>query len=115
MKNVHSKKPKAKKEKVVNHYADPLSNAPDRIGGKSRNAGDASVETKNAVLVEIQRAAKSYDLSMQDTANLIAFAQVESGFNPDAAARPIKRKGKQTSAAGLFQIVDKTEKMLLNA
>ena len=62
------------------------------------------------VLAEIQRAAKSYGLSLRDTANLIAFAQAESGFNPDAAARPIKKKGKQTSASGLFQIVDKTAK-----
>ncbi len=102
------KKPKIPKEKVKNHFSDPLSTTLNRIGGKSRNAGDASEETKNIVLAEIQRAAKSYGLSLRDTANLIAFAQVESGFNPDAAARPIKKKGKQTSASGLFQIVDKT-------
>lgn len=50
-----------------------------------------------------------FKLTERDTANLIAIAKVESGFNPDAAAKPLHRAdGKETSAAGVFQVTDTT-------
>lgn len=96
-------KPKAKEDR--SHYKDPLPDIPGRIGGYGRKAGAASAEVKNIVIAEIRRAAQEQGLAKKDIANLIAIAKVESGFNPDAAAR-----GKGTSASGVFQIVDKTAK-----
>ncbi|MCC7006575.1 MAG: hypothetical protein IT497_08010 [Ottowia sp.] len=99
-----------RKKEVQNHYADPLSTEPHHIGGRSRNASDASTAIKNIVITEIQRAAKNHGLSRQETAHLIAFADAESGFNPDAAAKSIKKtpNGPDTSASGVFQITDET-------
>ena len=97
------KPPKPKVQKDLSHYKDPLPDIPGRIGGYGRKAGAASVEVKNIVIAEIRRAAQKHGLTKKDIANLIAIAKVESGFNPDAAAR-----GKETSASGVFQITDKT-------
>lgn len=94
-------KPKAKKDR--SHYKDPLPDTPGRIGGYGRKAGAASIEVKNIVIAEIRRAAQAQGLAKKDIANLIAIAKVESGFNPDAAAR-----GAETSASGVFQITDET-------
>lgn len=88
---------------MPNHYKDPISNDPNRVGGLSRRAGDATIETKELVIAKIISYGNQYGLSSKDIANLIAFAKIESGFNPDAAA-----KGSQTSASGVFQITDST-------
>lgn len=92
-------------KRILSHYSDPISQEPSHLGGHSRKAGDASIEVKNKIIVAIQEATKKYGLSQQDTANLIAIAKIESGFNPDAAAR-----GAGTSASGVFQITDETAK-----
>lgn len=94
---------RAKKQKIENHYKEPLSKSSNHLGGYSRRAGDASVDVKNKVIAAIQETGKKYQLFQKDIANLIAISKVESGFNPDAAAQ-----GKTTSASGVFQIVDKT-------
>jgi Ca2+-binding RTX toxin-like protein len=90
---------------MPNHYKDPLSKDVGHVGGISRKAGDATLETKALVITKIISYGSQYGLSTQDIANLIAFAKIESGFNPDAAAQ-----GNHTSASGIFQITDTTAK-----
>lgn len=82
------------------HYNDPLGSL---ALGNSRNWGDASDAVKNEVIAAIVIYGQKYGLSNRDISNLLAIAKVESGFNPDAAAR-----GDQTSASGVFQITDQT-------
>lgn len=90
---------------MPSHYNDPLSKDAVHVGGFSRKAGDATNETKALVITKIISYGTQYGLSTGDIANLIAFAKIESGFNPDAAA-----KGNHTSASGIFQITDSTAK-----
>jgi hypothetical protein len=60
----------------------------------------------------INQARNTYHLGDADVANLLSIAKLESGFNPDAAAKSILRPGdsadKETSAAGVFQVTDST-------
>ena len=103
-----AKKPKVPapgKKPSLGHYNDPLDKAPGRVGGYSRRGDHASPEVKNIVIAEIRSAAKAAGLANKDIANLLAFAEVESGFNPDAATRHPK-----SSASGVFQITDETAK-----
>ena len=103
-----AKKPKVPapgKKPSLSHYNDPLDKAPGRVGGYSRRGDHASPEVKNIVIAEIRSAAKAAGLANKDIANLLAFAEVESGFNPDAATRHPK-----SSASGVFQITDETAK-----
>ncbi len=88
---------------MTNHYKDDLDASPGRIAGKSRKAGDATEEVKAKVVASIKQHGKEYGLSVKDVANLLAFAKIESGYNPDAAAQ-----GDWTSASGVFQITDST-------
>lgn len=85
------------------HYATAIDRAPGRPAGNSRIAGDASNAVKLASVNAIVRASRSAGLDLDDTARVLAFARVESGFNPDAAAGT-------TSAAGLGQFIDGTWK-----
>jgi len=88
---------------MTNHYKDTLDTSVGRVAGKSRKAGDATEEVKVKVIDSIKQYGREYGLSVKDIANLIAFAKVESGYNPDAAAQ-----GDWTSASGVFQITDST-------
>jgi hypothetical protein len=72
-----------------------------RLHGNSRRAGDADLETQNAVVKLLVRSAQERSLTAHDAAIIVAIARLESGFNPDAAAGT-------TSAAGLGQFVRKT-------
>jgi len=72
-----------------------------RIAGRSHRAGDATDETKQIVINTILKKADEYGLSAKDKANLVAFAKIESGFNPDAASLT-------STASGVMQIVDQT-------
>ena len=83
------------------HYSGPISTDPTHIGGYSRQAGEASNETKIAVIDAIENIAAQYDLSQRDIANLIAIANLESKFNPDAATR-----SQISSASGVMQVTD---------
>ena len=70
---------------------------PGDIAGQShRRAGDATDETKQEVIDAILKKADEWKLSVQDKANLIAFAKIESGFNPYAVS--------PTHASGVMQI-----------
>ena len=88
---------------MTNHYKDKLDTSVGRVAGLSRKAGDASQEVKAKIIATIKQFGDEFKLSIKDVANLIAFAKIESGYNPDAAAR-----GDWTSAAGVFQITDST-------
>ncbi len=98
-------KPKvlASSKKTKSHFNDPLDKTPGRVGGYSRRGDHASPEVKNIVIAEIRNVAKAVGFANKDIANLLAFAEIESGFNPDAATRHPK-----SSASGVFQITDQT-------
>lgn len=98
-------KPKvpASSKKTKSHFNDPLDKTPGRVGGYSRRGDHASPEVKNIVIAEIRNVAKAVGFANKDIANLLAFAEIESGFNPDAAARL-----SDSSAPGVFQITDQT-------
>ena len=81
------------------YFYDPIDKSPGRLAGNSRKWGDAPPEVKEKVKEIIVEKAKYYGLDERDTAYLLAIAHVESGFNPDAAA-------KTTSAAGIGQLID---------
>jgi hypothetical protein len=78
---------------------------PTDLHGNSRRWGDAPRTIQLAVIDEIVSQAASRGWSTRQVAFALALARVESGFNPDAAAR-------STSASGVGQIVDKTAKAL---
>ena len=84
------------------HYNDPIDQSDGRLAGRSRISGDASPETQRAAIDAIVASAKKAGLSTRDTAHVLAIAQLESGFNPDAAAGT-------SSACGLGQILRGTE------
>ncbi len=100
---VNKLKVPASSRETRSHFRDPLNKTPGRVGGDSRSGGHASPEVKNIVIAEIRSAAKAAGFANKDIANLLAFAEVESGFNPDAATRHPK-----SSASGVFQITDQT-------
>lgn len=72
----------------------PITNR--ALSGNTRRWGDADL----AVQLEVMKKVLSYsrELPLEDRALLLAIVRVESGFNPDAAAR-------SSSAAGIFQII----------
>jgi putative chitinase len=71
-------------------------------GQISHRAGDATDETKQQVIDAILKKADEWKLSIQDKANLIAFAKIESGFNPNAVSH--------THASGVMQITHESAK-----
>ena len=87
---------------MASHYNDTGIN-----NGNSRNPGDVSSSVKEIVKQQIINTAEKANLSETDIANLLAIAEHESGFNPDAAS-------KTTSASGVFQILDSTAKDAIN-
>ena len=88
--------------KNYSHNGDPLTSA---SLGNSRTGGDASPAVKFSIQKEIVRQATHAGLSQHDVANLLAIAEVESGFNPDAAT-----KSRDSSASGVFAVTDTTAK-----
>lgn len=81
----------------------PIDRRMGRLKGYSREGSDASTYVKNKVKELILD--NSLDFSAEDQALLLAIAEQESGFNPDAAALT-------TSAGGVFQLVAKTAENL---
>ncbi len=86
------------------HFNEPINvgfnpNKPTNISGRSRFWSDADTHIKMAVIHGILE--ESSGLPIEDKAILLAIAQHESGFNPDAASM-------STSASGIFQIIDET-------
>ena len=90
---------KSKLNLSVTHYAEPLVSG--GIRGNSRVYGDASEEVQTKVINKIILEGKRAGMNNDQIAMTLAIANVESGFNPDAAAGT-------TSAAGLGQFIDKT-------
>ena len=82
------------------HFSDTIPND-GHPHGHSRHPGDATLEVKAIVVGHIIEECVRQGLSMRDTAQVIAIARLESGFNPDAAAP-------ESSAAGVGQIINKT-------
>ncbi len=93
----HHPKPKPKNH---SHNGDPLTAT---SLGDSRTWGDANEQVKFDVQKEIVQQAGKAGLTQKDTANLLALAEVESGFNPDAATT-----SRRSSASGVFAITDTT-------
>jgi LysM repeat protein len=92
-----------KKEKVVkwSHYFDPVDHRAGRVGGNSRIWGDASQAVQRHVIDSLIVAAKKKGFDIRRIAMLLAMANIESGFNPDASAGT-------TSASGLGQFINAT-------
>jgi len=87
--------------KSYSHYREPIDHSNGRLAGNSRIWGDASPEVQSRVIDELIRSSKDAGLTPRQTAQVLAIARIESGFNPDAAAGT-------TSASGLGQFIDKT-------
>lgn len=87
--------------KPETHYYDPIDRTSGRLAGKSREWGDAPENVKEKVKAMIIQEGQKQGLSKRDIAHLLAIAKVESGFNPDAAA-------KNTTASGIGQFIDDT-------
>lgn len=88
--------------KNYSHSKDPMT---ESSLGKSRKWGDADDAVKFEVQKEIVKQATKANLSQRDIANLLALAEVESGFNPDASTT-----SRKSSASGVFAITDSTAK-----
>ena len=85
----------------VSYYFDPIDTTTGRLAGNTRDWGDASESVQKQVIDKILAKAEEYNLSIHNTALLLATIRAESGFNPDAAAG-------SSSAVGLGQFTDKT-------
>lgn len=48
------------KKKNLSHYKDPIIRNPSRLAGRTRKAGDASIEVKNKVVAAIQKTSEKY-------------------------------------------------------
>jgi len=83
------------------YYALPRVVTPGRSFGESRRHGDASHAVQKKAIDAIIDAANKHGLTPRETANILAIAYVESGFNPDAAAGT-------TTAASLGQFIRET-------
>ncbi len=88
---------------IVNwsHINEPLNTTDGRPAGNSRVWGDASYETQQAVIDTLILSGKQSGLSNHEIAYVLAMTEVESGFNPDAAAGI-------TSATGIGQFINST-------
>ena len=86
-------------------YREPIDQSIMRLSGFSREAGGASLAVKDQVRIAILEEAQNQALTPFDKATLLAIAEHESGFNPDAAA-------KESSASGIFQIIKGTAEKL---
>ncbi len=87
------------KENLSKH---DIPTTPESLGN-SRDWGDANDHVKFEVQKEIIQQATKANLSQHNIANLLALAEVESGFNPDAATT-----SHISSASGVFAITDQT-------
>lgn len=83
------------------HYREPIDNGEGRLHGESRRWGDATPETQSRVIDRLIESSREAGLTPRETAQVLAIARIESGFNPDAAAGT-------TSASGLGQFIDRT-------
>jgi hypothetical protein len=92
---------------MASHYKDP-----GRKYGRSREKGDVDADMAEKIKQKIitqARAARrqGVPITEDDIARLVAFADLESGFNPDAA-------NKGSDASGVFQIRDGTAEDAFN-
>jgi soluble lytic murein transglycosylase-like protein len=87
----------------MTYYFSPIDKSLGELAGNSRKWGDAPADVKEAVVNMIINEGRKEGLSDRDIAILLAIAYVESGFNPDAAART-------TTASGVGQFIDNTWK-----
>lgn len=87
--------------KSYSNYNRPIDKENREIYGNSRRWGDASLKTQKKVINTIIEQGKKKGLSSREIAHVLAITNIESGFNPDAAAGT-------TSASGLGQFVNKT-------
>ena len=85
----------------TSHYHEAIARQPGRVAGLTRKPGGATDETKQIVIDAILKKANDYGLSDKDKANLIAIANIKSGFNPDAASTT-------STASGVMQVIDQT-------
>ena len=67
-------------------YYDPIDTTTGRLAGNTRDWVDASESVQKQVIDKILAKAEEYNLSIHNTALLLATIRAESGFNPDAAA-----------------------------
>jgi putative chitinase len=82
------------------HFNKPLTKL-NVVNGLSRNWGDITKADQIIIIETLIEQAKNNARSIEEIAFLLAIVRVESGFNPDAAA-------KLSSAAGLGQFIDRT-------
>ncbi len=87
--------------KSYSHYREQIDTTSSRLAGNSHVWGDASPEVQSRVIDTLISASEKAGLNTRQTAQVLAIARVESGFNPDAAAGT-------TSAHGLGQFIDRT-------
>jgi putative chitinase len=84
--------PKTGKE-YRTYYFSPIDKSPGELAGNSRKWGDAPADVKEAVVNMIINEGRKAGLSDRDIAILLAIAYIDSGFNPDAAARTTTASG----------------------
>lgn len=107
-KAVNKLKVPASLRKTRSHFRDPLDKTPDRVGGYSRTGAHASHEVKNIVIAEIRSAAKAVGFANKDIANLLAFAEVESGLT-----RMLQRAFQAALLRVYFKLLIKQPRMFL--
>lgn len=103
--SIYTKKGHAPKDSQIashSHYPDPVDTSKSPRGN-SRIWGDIGEDDQEQVIRTIVDTAHTMDVEVHDIAIIVAIAKYESGFNPDAAAAT-------TSASGLGQFTDKTQK-----
>ncbi len=86
---------------MATHYNDPIDQTPGRLAGYARDGGKASPEVIAQAQQIIINEARNAKLNDHDIAYVLAVAEKESSFNPDAA-------NKTSSAFGLGQTMDGT-------
>lgn len=93
------------KGEVASHsnYLEPLEG--EGLRGKSRDWGDATIEVQHQAIVILTCILRAERFSEEDIAFALCLVRIESGFNPDAAA-------KSSSASGLGQFINQTRKNL---
>ena len=85
------------------HYNEPVAQGP--LHGRSRKWGDAAPDVQAKMVSLLVSEFKKEHFTREEIAIGLAVVRHESGFNPDAAAKP-------TSAAGLGQLIDRTRETL---